>query len=105
MIGHRPSREETAEDFEFAALAEAVNYRQALIREFRPFLKGEVIEIGAGVGQMTELVAQLPHITHVLAVEPDARFCAEHRAKFPTHEVLEGTVSDLASNSACDAIL
>jgi len=41
------------EDFEFAALSEARNYRDALLREFAAHLRGRVLEVGAGVGQIT----------------------------------------------------
>ena len=94
-----------SEDFEFSALAEARNYRDALFEEFRQALRGEVIEIGAGIGQMTENLVRLPDVRRALAVEPDKSFCARHRADFPNHEVLEGTVVDLPSGVTCDTIL
>jgi len=93
------------EDFEFAALAEAKNYRLALFKEFAPFLKGEVIEVGAGIGQMTDHLTRLPGVTKALALEPDHEFCAKHRAAFPNHQILEGTAADVAPGTACDAIL
>ena len=40
-----PNSQEESNDFEFAALSEAVNYREALTAEFAPFLLGNVIEI------------------------------------------------------------
>lgn len=92
-------------DFEFEALAQAVNYRNALFEEFGPFLKGDVIEVGAGIGQMTEPLVRLPGVTRALAVEPDPAFCARHRSQFPAHEVMEGTAADLPPGTACDAIL
>jgi SAM-dependent methyltransferase len=100
-----PNAAATTEDFEFAALAEAKNYRQALIAEFGDFLHGEVIEVGAGVGQMTELLTGLPKVRRAFAIEPDAAFCAQHRARFPNHDLLEGTVADVAVETVCDAIL
>jgi len=92
-------------DFEFEALAQAVNYRNALFDEFGSFLKGEVVEVGAGIGQMTEHLARLPAVRRALAVEPDPSFCARHRARFPGHEILEGTAAGLPPATACDAIL
>jgi 16S rRNA A1518/A1519 N6-dimethyltransferase RsmA/KsgA/DIM1 with predicted DNA glycosylase/AP lyase activity len=61
------------QDFEFAALAEAKNYRTALIREFSAFLRGRVLEVGAGVGQMTTLLAQQSAVSEVMAVEPERK--------------------------------
>ena len=46
-------------DFEFKALAEANFYRKAIVQEFLPYLKGRVIDMGAGVGQMTTLFADI----------------------------------------------
>jgi SAM-dependent methyltransferase len=100
-----PNVQADTNDFEFEALAQAVNYRKALFTEFGPFLKGDVIEVGAGIGQMTDHLVRLPAVRRALAVEPDARFCARHRADFPQHEILEGTAADIAAGSACDAIL
>ena len=101
----QPNAAATSEDFEFAALAEARNYRRALFAEFQNVLAGEVLEVGAGVGQMTELLVQMPKVRCALAIEPDPGFCAQHRARFPEHELLEGTAADLPPQTACDAIL
>jgi SAM-dependent methyltransferase len=101
----RPNIAASTEDFEFAALAEARNYRQALFAEFEGVLRGEVIEVGAGIGQMTEHLVQMPQVRRALAVEPDRGFCAQHRERFPKHELLEGTAADLPAKTACDAIL
>src|SRR5258707_2560067 len=105
MMTERPNVIAQTEDFEFAALSEAKNYRDALFAEFRSFLKGYVIEVGAGIGQMTEHLVGLPGVNRTLAVEPDPGFCAKHRAQFPHHELLEGTASNLALGTTCDAIL
>jgi SAM-dependent methyltransferase len=95
----------TTEDFEFEALAQARNYRQALFAEFGPFLQGDVLEVGAGIGQMTEHLVSLPKVQRILSVEPDSRFCARHRAQFPQHQLIEGTVADLPAPSHWNAIL
>lgn len=101
----RPNAAAQTEDFEFAALAEAKNYRHALISEFREALRGEVVEIGAGIGQMTELLAQLPDVRRTFAIEPDANFCRKFRERLPKCELLEGTVSDLPIDTSFDAAL
>ena len=92
-------------DFEFAALSEARNYRAALFKEFGAHLKGEVLEVGAGVGQMTEHLVSLPGVRRALAVEPDTAYCRRHREQYPKHEVLEGTAADVPPGTAWDAIL
>ncbi len=92
-------------DFEFAALQEAKNYRETLIREFAPYLCGDVIEIGAGIGQMTELLLQNSEIKRLIAVEPEAAFAQKHRAQFPSHELIEGVIDHVPAGSKWDAIL
>jgi SAM-dependent methyltransferase len=91
--------------FEFEALKHAQNYRRSLIDEFRDYLRGDVIEIGAGVGQVTEEVARLHTVRAVTAVEPDARFHAEFRQRLPRTDLIMGTVHDLNPAVSADAIL
>ncbi len=93
------------EDFEFRALAEARNYRRALIREFGPYLQGPVIEVGAGIGQLTAELAAVPTITRLLAVEPDDGFAAKFRAANPRLEFVHGTAADIAPGEAWRAIV
>jgi len=100
-----PNARAATDDFEFAALREARNYRRALMDEFRAGLHGDVLEVGAGIGQMTEELSRLPGVRRVLAVEPDAGFCAEYRRRLPGRELIQGTVSDVAPGEAFDAIL
>ena len=67
--------------FEFEALNHASNYRKALIAEFIPWLKGSLIEVGAGIGQMTgELLGKTDHIS---VVEPNPNFCKQFALRFP----------------------
>jgi len=105
MMSEPPNVIAKTEDFEFAALAEARNYRAALFTEFARFLRGEVIQVGAGIGQMTEHLVRLPQVKRARSVEPDSSFCSQHRTRFPSHEILEGTAADLPLGTACDAIL
>jgi hypothetical protein len=95
----------TAEDFEFAALRQATKYRQALMNEFASAVCGNVLETGAGIGQMTEVLRRHPQISRLLCVEPNREFCAEHRKKFPEIELLPGTVDDLPIESVWDSIV
>jgi SAM-dependent methyltransferase len=92
-------------DFGFAALSEAQNYRRALLREFLPLLEGQVIEIGAGIGQFTRLLAGLPRIRSLIAVEPEAHFYAELRQVCPQVCLVQGTVADLPAGTTADTIV
>ncbi len=92
-------------DFEFAALREAVRYRAALLREFRPWLRGDVLEVGAGIGQMTAELARLPEISRLVAVEPEAAYCAQMRSVLRGPEILQGVVADVPRGTGWDAIV
>jgi SAM-dependent methyltransferase len=104
MIASSPATA-AASDFEFEALQHANNYRDALCAEFGPFLTGDVLEVGAGIGQFTECLRQIPTVRHLVSVEPDSGYCARHREKFKHHQLIEGTVADVPSDSDWDSIL
>jgi len=91
--------------FEFDALQEAHAYRRGLLREFSPFLGARVMEVGAGIGQFTELLARQPGVTTVLALEPDARLCAQFRKLHPAIRLVEGTVQSVEPKPEWDNIV
>lgn len=95
----------TTADFEFAALAEARNYRAALVREFASLLRGRVVEAGAGIGQMSAEFARIPTVTELVAVEPDVRFHAGFVAANPGLRLVPGTTADLPEMTGWDALL
>jgi SAM-dependent methyltransferase len=105
MITESPNESASTEDFEFAALSEARNYRNALIREFSPYLHGHVIEIGAGIGQITAHLRELKTITRLLSVEPSASFASAFRRNYPNQSLVEGTIEDAKREEPWDAIL
>lgn len=93
------------EDFEFEALQAATNYRAALITEFRRFLRGNVLEVGAGIGQMSEELVRIPQVERAVAVEPSPDFCACHRHRLPGYDLVEGTVEQAPADTHWNAIL
>lgn len=92
-------------DFEFAALDEAKNYRRGLLRDFGPYLYGNVLEVGAGIGQTTSELLQMPGIKKLVSIEPNAAFCAQLRARLPQHNVHQGTIDDYQSEIQWNVIL
>jgi len=94
-----------SDDFEFLALAEAKNYRAAIARLFSPYLQGNILEIGAGVGQMLGDVIKICQPSSVTAVEPDAKFVAQLQSNLPDAHVIHGTVDDLPPEAAFDGTL
>jgi len=92
-------------DFEFAALQEARNYRQALLRDFSAYLGGHVLEVGAGIGQITVELLKNPKITSLVSLEPDSRFFERLQAICPSHEIISGTVDTLPDGKTWNTIL
>ncbi len=105
MSTERPNEIVPDATFEFEALRHANNYRATLIREFGPFLKGGVIEIGAGIGQVTEMIAKHAGVEKVIGVEPDDRFCAEFRKRLPDQPLIHGTIEAVDRQSPWNAIV
>lgn len=104
-MSQAPNAIANTKDFEFAALNNAANYRKALLSEFAEFLKGDVVEVGAGIGQITEPLSRISAVKRVVAVEPDPEFCAQHRSQFPNHDLINGTAKDLPADQEWDAVL
>jgi SAM-dependent methyltransferase len=100
-----PNAMSHTEDFEFEALNDARNYRRALLREFGPYLKGSVLEVGAGIGQITEELRALSSITTLCAIEPNATFCERIRARFPDQKLVHGTIADINDLDGLNTIL
>lgn len=94
-----------SKDFEFAALAEASNYRAAIARLFAPHLQGDVLEIGAGIGQMLQDVMSICRPASITALEPDERFAGQLRKNFPGIKVIEGKSGELTSTEEFDAVI
>ena len=104
-MNSHPNAAAQSADFEFAALQEARNYRQALLQDFSKFLVGRVLEVGAGIGQITGELLKNPAITKLVSLEPDSRFFGKLQAALPDHPAIQGTVEDLQGTEAWDAIL
>lgn len=83
------------------------NYYGSIIK---PFLKGDVLEVGAGIGETTHSLCDGTQKTWV-CVEPDAELTAEIEQKIKANylpsivEVKTGTLSDVDPNNRYDAII
>lgn len=105
MSSAAPNAIANTADFEFSALWEAHNYRAYIIEEFGRFLTGHVLEVGCGIGQMTEEFKNLKSIEKLTCIEPDAAFAAQHRSSLPGTTLIEGTVEALPGGTKADAIV
>jgi SAM-dependent methyltransferase len=93
------------EDFEFAALQHAKNYRGALLKSFAPHLKGNVLEVGAGIGQLSAELKALPGVERLVAVEPDTRFHARLSAQIAEDNIVKGTAASVDTRTPWNAIV
>lgn len=96
---------EVKDAYEFEPLAEARNYRRAIVSEFSPWLTGDVLEVGAGVGQFTAELARQGTIRGLTVAEPNPAFCSQIRRVSPAVEVVEGTIGKLKPGRAFDAVV
>lgn len=92
-------------NFEFDALAAAANYRAAIVGEFRACLRGAVLEVGAGIGQISALLAAESQADFLVSIEPDADFCGILHRRSPHLRVVRGTIAAISPESAWDAVL
>ena len=92
-------------NFEFSALSEAKNYRTALIKEFAPVLTGNVLEVGAGVGQITEVVRRQSGVQKVMGVEPDGAFLDAFRKRLPNVALIQGTADAIHPDGRWNAVI
>jgi SAM-dependent methyltransferase len=105
LIMSDPNQYAATEDFEFAALSEARNYRRAIVEEFRPYLRGRVLEVGAGIGQTTEELLKLASVSEVVAVEPEQRFLGGFQERLPAVRLVHGTTGDLHPGECYDGVV
>ena len=92
-------------DFEFAALWEANNYREAILREFQHHLRGHLLEVGCGIGQMTREFQLLSGVSKITCVEPDQGFAAQHAKDIRGAGLVIGTVESLPPGTEADSIV
>jgi SAM-dependent methyltransferase len=104
-VKEAPNALTLSEDFEFGALSLADNYRKALLREFSAPLHGNVLEVGAGIGQITEALLKKHYIQRLVSIEPHLNFYQQLLAKFPGHTIIHGTFQDAKEGDDWDAIL
>ncbi|HEX3626977.1 MAG TPA: methyltransferase domain-containing protein [Verrucomicrobiae bacterium] len=94
-----------SEDFEFAALSVADNYRKALLDEFSRHLRGNVLEVGAGIGQITEALLANKDIKRCVSIEPHSIFYNRLAEKFPGHHLVHGTIEDLKEEAEWNSLV
>jgi SAM-dependent methyltransferase len=95
---------------ELGLFAQAVHWKEYLRRQIRPYLRGKVLEVGAGVGSTTVVLCDGTP-THWVCLEPDPRLAGQipqvlaGRHYATALEVQQGTLADLPDDRLFDAIL
>jgi SAM-dependent methyltransferase len=95
---------------ELELFARATNWKSYVARRLAPYIRGRVLEVGAGIGANTSSLAN-PLVTEWVALEPDPRLAAEIGNHWPDtrpllqREVVTGTIDTLSDTARFDTIL
>src|SRR5450432_2636863 len=79
---------------ELALFEKAVNWKRYWSARIAPFVCGDVLEVGAGIGANTRVLAGLRHHT-CASLEPDGALAAQIPVIGPAHRRLVGTLADI----------
>jgi len=95
---------------ELDLFAQADRWKRYWVSRLRPFISGDVLEVGAGIGANTSLL-RTGHEPRWLCLEPDPQLAARLDVRFDgtpsatTSEVQVGTLEDLDPADTFDTIL
>jgi len=87
----------------------ATNWKMYFSSKINPYIKGEVLEVGAGIGANTKyLINNNPKISSITCLEPDSELCKEIERNhlqdnITTKEIINGTTKDI--NNQYDTII
>jgi SAM-dependent methyltransferase len=90
---------------ELDALGQAPNYYRWILSHFQPHLGRRVLEVGAGIGTLSERLLAQPGVDHVIAVEPARNLfprLAERLSSHPRATLVHGGVDDVPVSTAAD---
>lgn len=93
---------------ELDVFALAANWKRYFSAALRPFVRGEVLEVGAGIGETTRAMWH-PGVRHWVCLEPDARLAARladlRLGGQAAPEVIVGVVETVPATRQFDTIL
>jgi len=87
---------------ELSIFEKAHNWKSYWRDQIAPYVGGDVLEVGAGIGANTRVLADLPFESWT-ALEPDAGLAEQIELPTPRHRKLVGTLEEVAEHF--DAIL
>lgn len=99
----------TYEAWDLEALSDLPNYQDWIIRAFRPYLRGDAVEIGAGTGTFTESLRAC--VDRLELVEPAPNLFRQLEERFSGDDamsIVANTVEDYLANAGaatCDSVV
>src|SRR5271163_3950674 len=89
---------------ELTLFEKAANWKSYWRGQIAPYVSGDVLEVGAGIGANTKLLAGLRHASWT-SLEPDAALASQIENVSPRHRTVPMTIGDLPSKDRFDTIL
>jgi SAM-dependent methyltransferase len=94
---------------ELEVFAHALNWKKYWSAAIAGYIRGDVLEVGAGIGSNTPLLCRTPHARWV-CLEPDPRLAAQLKNNLELHglarcEVVVGTIAALPPGETFDTLL
>jgi SAM-dependent methyltransferase len=89
---------------ELKLFEQAHNWKSYWSGRIAPYVRGAVLEVGAGIGANTRLLSALD-FDHWTCLEPDQSLAQQIRLPSPKHKVTPGVISDLPAGQKFDSIL
>jgi SAM-dependent methyltransferase len=91
------------ERFDLELLRRATGYQRWVVRQFAHTIRGDLLEVGAGIGNFTRWLAPMAALT--VACEPDAEMCDRIRGlRLPNVEVVPAPVESLPGEERFDCV-
>ena len=93
---------------ELDSLAEAKNYYAWVLKQFAPYLRGTVVEIGAGIGTFSEFILSNENVKKLIAIEPAENTFPALSQRYrdnPRVELLKGYLGEHYQTLSANAIV
>lgn len=93
---------------ELDAVAEAANYYDWIIGSFAPAFGKRIVEAGAGIGTVSQLILERAPQADLLLIEPAANNLPELERRFgrnPRVRIIQGYLEEIAATSSADTVI
>ena len=94
---------------ELSIFKDAINWKRYWYNSVQSYVKGNLLEVGAGIGINTKLILKNPNINNVLAIEPDEllanQIMKNNKVNSSKIRVQIGYLNDLSLSKTFDTII